>query len=67
MKYITESYNNKLSFEISEGQFKGVKFIFESLTSNGLKYKIISGKNLVKDSNKFLFENEIKQILSKYL
>lgn len=68
MKYTNEVIKNKLFFTITEGQFKGIKYSYESLTSAaGLKYNIIEGKKVINDNNKLLFENEIQNILSDKL
>lgn len=67
MKYITEVKNNKLTFKITTGEFEGVSYIYETLTSNGLKYKIINDNKKVNDNNKYIFENEIRKILDSKL
>jgi len=68
MKYITEAYKDKLTFTINEGQFKGVKYTYNKLSSNGeITYTILEGKKLVNENNKLLFVSEINEILNKKL
>ena len=66
--YETHPVNGKLVFKITEGPFSGVEYVYESLSLIGeLKYKIRSKKNLVTDSNRLLFESEIRSIIKDKL
>ena len=66
--YKTEVVKNNLNFIITEGQFKGVEYKYESLTEEkGLQYKILNKSNLVDKNNKYLFENTIINILKDKL
>ena len=67
-KYETFVKNGNLYFKINEGQFKDISSRYVSLTENsGFKYEIIKGKKLINDSNKYLFENKIREILNDKL
>ena len=62
--YETFADRGKLVFRITEGQFKDVEYTYNSLKLNGeLKYKVKSHKSIVNESNKVLFEQEIRNIL----
>lgn len=62
--YETFVDKNKLYFRILEGAFRGIEYSYKSLALNGdLQYKIKTKKNLVDNSNKILFEQEIRCIL----
>lgn len=66
--YTTSSKHGSLYFKITEGQFKDVEYKYISLTEDGgLKYQITSNKKSVNDTNKYLFEKEIKNILDDKL
>lgn len=68
MSYKNTVKNGKLLFEITSGQFKGVEYLYEKLSLNGnLSYKILSGKKRIDDTNKILFESEIRDILKEKL
>ena len=62
--YETFVDHDKLYFRILEGSFKGVEFNYKSLMLDGkLDYKVKSHKSMITESNKILFENEIRGIL----
>ena len=62
--YETTADHGKLVFKITGGQFDGVSYVYESLSLDGvLKYKLKTKKNQVNESNKLLFEQEIRNIL----
>lgn len=66
LKPIYETFvdHGKLVFRITGGQFKDVTYAYESLTlDGGLKYKLKSKKSTINESNKILFEQEIRNIL----
>ena len=67
-KYETFVKNGNLYFKINEGQFKDISYRYVSLTENSsFKYEIIKGKKLINESNKYLFENKIREILNDKL
>lgn len=67
-KYKTFAKNNNLYFTITSGQFKNITYKYNTLTeSNKLDYSIIKGSKLINNSNKYLFEQDIKQILADKL
>ena len=62
--YKTSVDHGKLVFKITQGSFAGVSYVYESLSLNGnLKYKLKANKNAINESNKILFEQEIRSIL----
>ena len=62
--YETHVDRGKLVFKITEGQFNGVEYTYDSMMLNGdLKYKLKTKKTLVTEDNKILFEQEIRNIL----
>ena len=62
--YETSVDHGKLVFKITQGSFAGVSYVYESLSLNGnLKYKLKANKNAINESNKILFEQEIRSIL----
>ena len=62
--YETFADRGKLVFKITEGTFQGVTYTYESMMLNGdLKYKLKTNKSAINDSNKILFEQEIRNIL----
>lgn len=62
--YVTFVDHGKLYFRILEGAFKDVEFSYKSMLLNGkLDYQIKSHKSSINESNKILFENEIRGIL----
>lgn len=62
--YETTVKNDKMVFKITDGPFKDVEYVYESLDLNGdLKYKIRTKKNLITPQNTFLFENTIRKII----
>lgn len=62
--YETFVDHGKLMFRITEGQFAGVEYGYKSLSLNGaLDYKIRGKKSTINESNKILFEQEIRGIL----
>lgn len=66
--YTTINENGTLVFKIDEGEFKDVKYIYNSLSLNGeLKYRIKSKKTVINEDNKLLFEQEIRNILKDKL
>lgn len=66
--YETTADHGKLVFKITGGQFDGVSYVYESLSLDGvLKYKLKAKKNQVNENNKFLFEQEIRNILKDKL
>ena len=66
--YETFVKNGNLYFKINEGQFKDIIYRYVSLTENaGFKYDIIKGKKQIDNSNKYLFESKIREILNDKL
>lgn len=66
--YETTNKNGTLVFKITDGQFKDVEYVYESLMLNGeIKYKLKAKKALVNDRNKLLFESTIKDIIKDKL
>jgi len=62
--YETIIKNGKMVFKITDGPFKDVEYVYESLDLNGdLKYKIRAKKNIITPQNTFLFENTIRKII----
>ena len=62
--YETFADRGKLVFKITEGTFEGVTYTYDSMMINGdLKYKLKANKAVVNESNKLLFEQEIRTIL----
>lgn len=62
--YETTVDRGKLVFKITEGQFSGVSYTYDTMMLNGdLKYKLKSNKSIINESNKMLFESEIRNIL----
>lgn len=62
--YETFVDRGKLVFRITEGSFAGTEYVYKSLKLNGaLDYKIKNHKHSIDDSNKVLFEQEIRGIL----
>ena len=62
--YETHVDHGKLVFKITEGSFAGVSYTYDSMMLNGeLKYKLKSNKSAINESNKILFEQEIRNIL----
>lgn len=66
--YETHVSGGNLVFKILDGQFKDVEYTYESLSLNGeLKYKLRTKKKLIDDSNRLLFESEIRSIIKDKL
>jgi hypothetical protein len=66
--YETHVAGGNLVFKITAGPFAGVEYTYESLSLNGeLKYKLRSKKKQVDDSNRILFESEIRRIIKDKL
>lgn len=62
--YETHVVGGNLVFKITQGQFAGVEYVYESLSLNGdLKYKLRGKKKQVNDENRLLFESEIRSVL----
>lgn len=66
--YETYAKNGKLVFKITEGEFAGVEYVYESAKLNGeISYKIKNGKSTISKNNKILFENTIRKIIADKL
>lgn len=66
--YETNVDHGKLVFKITQGQFTGVSYVYESLSLNGnLQYKLKANKSTINDTNRILFEQEIRGILKDKL
>ena len=62
--YETHAVGGNLVFKITSGQFSGTEYVYESLSLDGnLKYKLRGRKKSIDDSNRLLFESEIRSIL----
>ena len=65
-KKIYETFvdHGKLVFKITEGQFSGVSYTYDTMLLNGeVKYKLKSNKSIINEDNRMLFESEIRGIL----
>ena len=66
--YETYAKNGKLVFKITEGDFAGVEYVYESLNLDGrIGYKVRTKKSTINDSNKILFESTIRGIIKDKL
>ena len=66
--YTTTNKNGTLVFKITNGQFKDVEYVYESMMLKGeIKYKLKTKKALVNDKNKLLFESTIRDIIKDKL